>query len=95
MSLAVHTVISFLTIPDASPIRRSISLSQDWSAETVPPRYKVFCLLQTAGTQPAIHRLCFSSNALHFGLGTTDNQSKPAAGGVLAVKVHLHCLQVD
>jgi len=39
MSLAAHTVLSFLTMPHASPIRRSISLSQDWSAETVPPRH--------------------------------------------------------
>ena len=47
--------------------------------------HKVFCLPLTAGTQPDVHCLSISSNTLHFGLGTTDNQPKPATGGADSV----------
>jgi len=35
--------------------------------------------------QPGVQCPSISSSALHFSLGTTDNQPKPAAGGVYSI----------
>jgi len=63
-----NTFSTILTMPAASPIHRSTSLSQDWSAETVRPRYTkcsvCFRLLSSSFMSTPLSVLLFQCTAL-------------------------------